>query len=92
MPFRSKSQLQACYKRNDPKWNCNKWLQETPSACCLPYKKGGTVKSRCLRKGERIRGPVQNGPRGGKFFTITEKDNKGVICEMKVYLPKKYNG
>ena len=89
MPFRSKSQLAACYKRNDKKWNCDKWLKETPSVCCLPYKKGGTIKTRCLRKGERVKGKIVTGPRGGRYFTITEKDNRGTICMVKVYLPKK---
>jgi hypothetical protein len=86
MPFRSKAQLQACYRRKDKRWNCNEWLKETPSVCCLPYQKGGTVRSRCIRKGERIKGPVQVGPRGGKYFVITEKDKKGNVCEIKVYV------
>lgn len=89
MPFKSKSQLQACYKRNDKRWDCKEWLDSTPSVCCLPYKKGGKVKSRCMKQGERITGSVQTGARGGKFFVITEKDSKGVICHTKVYLPKK---
>lgn len=89
MPFRSKSQLQACYKRGDSRWNCDKWLDETPSVCCLPYQKGGSVKSRCLRQGERVKGPVQTGARGGRFFVITEKDKRGEICQTKVYLSRK---
>ena len=89
MPFRSKSQIGACYKRGDRRWDCDKWLKETPSVCCLPYKKGGRVKTRCLRKGERIRGPIQVGSRGGRFFTVTEKDSNGTICTVKIYLPKK---
>lgn len=89
MPFQSRSQLQTCYKRNDPRWDCAKWLQHTPSVCCLPYKKGAISKSRCLKKGERVKGKVQTGPRGGRFFTITEKDSKGKICTIKVYLPRR---
>lgn len=103
MPFRSISQLSVCYsKRGFSKekgltksrfsrgsWNCDKWLDETPSVCCLPYEKGDKVKSRCMKNGERIVGKVQTGPRGGKFFTITEKDKKGKVCTIKVYLPKK---
>ena len=89
MPFKSKSQLQACYKINDKNWGCESWLEETPSVCCLPYKKGSRVKSRCLRKGERIRGNIETGKRGGTFFTLTEKDSKGTICTIKVYLPRK---
>lgn len=89
MPFKSKSQLQACYKRNDVRWDCDKWLKHTPSVCCLPYKKGGRIKSRCLRKGERIKGPVQTGARGGRFFMLTEKDKRGVVCSMKVYIRRK---
>ena len=83
MPFKSKSQLQTCYKKHDSNWNCDQWLKETPSVCCLPYKKiKGQHKTRCIRKGERIIGPVQTGPRGGRFFTITEGGN----CSTKVYV------
>jgi hypothetical protein len=42
-----------------------------------------------MKKGERIIGKVQTGERGGRYFTITEKDKKGLICTVKVYLPKK---
>lgn len=99
MPFKSKSQISVCYskKENTPKsgfskresWNCDKWLDETPSVCCLPYRKGDKVKSRCMKNGERITSKIQTGPRGGKFFTITEKDKKGKVCVVKIYLPKK---
>jgi hypothetical protein len=47
------------------------------------------VKSRCLRQGERLKGPIQTGARGGRFFVITEKDKRGVICQTKVYLSRK---
>jgi hypothetical protein len=89
MPFKSRSQLRTCYGKRDPRWNCDKWLKETPSVCCLPEKKGRRIKHRCLRSGERIKSIVQTGPRGGKFFTIKEKDDKGEICTVKVYLPRK---
>lgn len=88
MPFTSRSQLGACYKKHDTRWNCDEWLEKTPSVCALPYRKGIQTKSRNIRVGERIIGKVQTGSRGGRFFTITEKDNKGVICVIKVYLPK----
>jgi len=42
-----------------------------------------------MRKGERIKGPVETGTRGGRFFTLTERDAKGKICTVKVYLSKK---
>jgi len=86
MPFTSKAQLQACYKRGDPRWNCDEFLAHTSSVCCLPYKKNGTVHSRCMRAGERIKGPVKTGARGGKYFEITEKDKNGVVCAVKVYV------
>ncbi len=95
MPFKSKAQLATCYSRNGKTkkgkkgWNCDKWLKETPSICCLPDKTGQPVKKRCPRKGEKIKGKVQTGPRGGRFFVIREKDSKGVICTVKVYLPRK---
>lgn len=92
MPFKSRSQLQTCFGRSRKSkrsnWNCNEWLRETPSVCCLPYREGDKVKSRCMRKGERIVGKVRTGPKGGKFFTITEKDSKGTLCTIKVYVKK----
>lgn len=88
MPYKSKSQLSTCYGGRMKGVNCDKWLRETPSVCCLPYRKGGETKSRCLKVGERVKSKVKIGPRGGRYFTIKEKDSKGKICEVKVYLPK----
>jgi hypothetical protein len=90
MPFKSRSQISVCYNKKDPRWNCNLWMKETPSVCCLPYSKStGKSKSRCMKVGERIVGRVQTGARGGRFFTIEEKDKKGKICTVKIYLSKK---
>jgi len=89
MPFKSKSQLRTCYNKKAKGWQCDSWLKETPSVCCLPEKKGTPVRSRCMRKGERIVGKIQEGPRGGRFFTIEERDSKGRICIIKVYLSRK---
>ena len=88
MPFKSLSQLRLSYSKHNPRWNSDEWLSKTPSVCCLPERKNSTPRSkaRCRKVGERIKGPIQTGPRGGKYFTITEKDSKGVICEVKVYL------
>ena len=86
MPFASKSQLRTCYKKNDKNWDCKEFLDATPSVCCLPERKGATVKTRCMRKGERVVGKVKVGPRGGRYFTITEKDRQGIACTMKVYV------
>lgn len=101
MPFKSKSQLRTCYSKQAKSqklqstrysktkgWDCDKWLLETQSVCCLPEKKGMPIKSRCMRKGERVIGRVQTGIRGGKYFTIEEKDSKGTICVTKVYIPR----
>lgn len=86
MPFKSKSQLRTCYRKKDKRWNCGEWLEKTDNVCCLP-EKTTNVKSRCIKKGERVVGKVQVGPRGGKYFTITEKDKNGkVICVVKVYV------
>jgi hypothetical protein len=93
MPFVSKSQLRTCYsqrgKSRTTKWDCNEFLKKTPSVCCLPEKKGTLVRSRCMRNGERIVGKIQTGSRGGRFFTITERDSKGTVCVVKVYVPRK---
>lgn len=92
MPFVSRSQLRTCYskKYKNPRstWNCDEFLDKTPSVCCLPEKKGMPVKSRCMKSGERVKGKIQTGPRGGKFFTIEEKDKRGKVCVIKVYIPK----
>lgn len=86
MPFTSRSQYNTCLAKKDKRWDCDRWLKETPSLCCLPYRQGGTVKSRCMKNGERIIGKIQTGPRGGKYFIITERDKKGVVCTVKVYI------
>ena len=88
MPFKSKSQMRTCYGRRPKGWNCDEWLEKTPSVCCLPEKAGMPVKSRCMRKGERVVGKVQTGPKGGKFFVISEKDGSGQVCTIKVYVTK----
>lgn len=89
MPFTSKAQLRTCYslkakaeaEGKTPAWNCDEWLKETPDASCLPERKGDERPKSCrnLRKDERVTGPVQVGPRGGKYFFA-----EGV----KVYLPR----
>lgn len=84
MPFKSKAQLRTCYSSR--RWDCDKWLEHTPSICCLPEKKGLPVKSRCIKDNEKVKGPIITGPRGGKFFVITEKNKKGEMCQMKVYV------
>ena len=86
MPFTSRSQLRTCYKSNKKNWDCNEFLDATPSVCCLPERKGQPMKHRCLKKGERVKSKIQTGPRGGRFFTIQEKDKQGVICTVKVYV------
>ena len=88
MPFKSKSQLRTCYGSKRKGWDCNKWLKETSSVCSLPEKVSSNTKIRRRRVGERIVGKIQTGPRGGKFFVITEKDKRGVICKVKVYCSK----
>ena len=90
MPFVSKSQLRTCYGKQSPGWDCKEFLDHTPSICCLPEKKGLPRKARCMRNGERIIGTIQTGPRGGRFFIIEEKDRRGKICMMKVYVPRNY--
>ena len=89
MPFKSISQLNTCYARSKNGWNCDHFLKNTPSVCCLPYKSGSVSKSRCMRSGERIVGNIQIGPRGGKFFTIKENDKSGIVCVVKVYINRK---
>ncbi len=88
MPFQSKSQLRTCYSKHSKKWNCDKWLKETPSLCDLPEftppksTKSIKPKTRTLRQGEIVKGKIQTGPRGGRFFLLTQGK-----CVMKVYLP-----
>jgi hypothetical protein len=86
MPFKSISQMQVCYNKKDPRWSCDNWLKETEdSLCCLPHKKG-PMKCRNKKSGERVVGPIKTGPRGGKFFIISEKTKNGKDCQVKVYV------
>lgn len=87
MPFESKSQLRTCYGKNDPRWDCDKWLKETKSVCSLPEKKKkGKIQSRRIRKNEIVKGPLMIGPRGGRYFIITEKSRGKIKCRIKVYV------
>ena len=81
MPFQSKSQLRTCFSKEAKAkaqgkktgWNCKKWLKETKDPDCLPSFKGRPrkcVTCRRMRKGEKIVGPVQTGPRGGRYFFV----------------------
>jgi hypothetical protein len=89
MPFTSKSQLRTCYglkakaeaSGKKASWDCDEWLKETPNAKCLPNRKNDPITRACrsLRKDERVTGPIQMGPRGGKYFIA-----EGV----KIYLPR----
>ena len=88
MPFRSKRQIQTCFgkkllaesKGQKWKWNCERWLAETPNPLCLPSLQGEKIKGcRRLKLEEQIISPVYKGPKGGYFFIA-----KGV----KIYIPK----
>lgn len=86
MPFRSKAQLRTCYAGRLPGFStqkCDEWLKETPSVCCLPERVGMETKTRCQRNGEKVKGKVKTGPRGGRYFEIKEGN-----CVVKVYLKK----
>lgn len=85
MPFVNYSQLRTCYSKNTKSWNCDKWLRETPSVCALHN--SGKGKKSTPKVAKRVKSKVKIGPRGGKFFTITEYTARGkVICVKKVYL------
>lgn len=89
MPFKSRSQMRTCFGRahnnkGTKSWDCAKWVEETPSICCLPEKKGRSSKCRKIKKGEKVIGPIQTGPRGGKYFIISEGGNPP--CQVKIYI------
>ena len=88
MPFKSARQLRACYGREyaakkkgqSARWNCDKWLKETPRPECLPEKVGGKAKCRPLRVSESPgKRKIHTGPRGGKYFWVSG---------IKVYIPR----
>lgn len=87
MPFTSRRQLQTCFgqqitalsKGKNWSWDCKKWLQETPDPKCLPTIKGKPAKCRPMRNGEKIIGPIYEGPKGGHYF---------FAGGVKVYVPR----
>lgn len=91
MPFKSSAQLRTCYSKKvrsasrsasrSARWDCDKWLKETPKPECLPSRVGGPAKCRPIRVGEPIVGPVMTGPRGGKYF---------MVAGIKITLPRNY--
>ncbi len=89
MPFTSKSQMRLCYSQRRKGWDCDKWLAETPSVCNLPERSSGAKsKTRGVKKGELVKGPIKTGSRGGRYFEILEKRNGKVTCITKVYLKR----
>lgn len=90
MPFGSKSQLRTCYGVNDPRWNCDEWLKSTKSVCDLPEKVAKKKKTKRDTNNIITKGQILKGPRGGKYFFITEKTRSGkIVCQLKVYVSKK---
>jgi hypothetical protein len=104
MPFKSKAQIRTCYglksspkkispkgKKSSPKkWNCDKFLKETPSICNMHDKFSPSDTKRRNVGHTKTKTPVQKGPRGGHFFYIIEKDKNGKeVCRMKVYVKSK---
>ena len=88
MPFKSRAQLRTCYGRKGGFGKgikgCDEWLKKTKlSLECLPEKAGDGPKCRRIKGGERIRSKLMEGPRGGKYFIITEGKYK-----VKVYVPR----
>ena len=92
MPFTSKKQLRTCYgsTSKSKKWDCDKMLEDTPNVCDLPESSFSKQPKnlRVVKKEERTVSKTNTGPRGGKFFTITERDGKQKTCTLKVYVPK----
>lgn len=88
MPFESRSQLGTCYAGQMPGVDCDEWLRETRSVCGLPYRRGIVGNNRRV---QRRKGPVRVGPRGGRYFTITERDARTgkKLCTVKVYLRRR---
>jgi hypothetical protein len=92
MPFKSRSQLRACYAKKlseesqgrKAKWDCKAWLDETDNPTCLPNREGDERSKspsgcRKLDTSEVGEGPWYLGVRGGLYFYAS-----GV----KVYAPK----
>jgi len=88
MPFKSRSQMRTCYGRQPKGWDCDKWLAETPSVCCIPECKGAKQPKTCIpgRQGVATVGPIEKGARGGQYRVIREVDARGKICEIRVYV------
>jgi hypothetical protein len=84
MPFQNLSQLRTCYGLYDKRWNCDRWLKETNSVCALHDRKTGRQPSTPRKK---VKSKIMEGPRGGKYFMITEYGSSGrKVCEKKVYV------
>jgi hypothetical protein len=46
MPFKNKQQLKACYAKNDPKWDCDKWAHETSKKVLAEHTKAPAPKNK----------------------------------------------
>lgn len=89
MPFASKLQLQTCFSKNlsllaqnkAPKWDCEKWLQETKQPLCLPTLVDLPKPQTCSKKRKYEKNDwtvFYRGARGGIYF---------FVADMKVYVP-----
>jgi hypothetical protein len=82
MPFKSKAQYGLCRRKHDPRWDCDKWLAETPGGLAsLPERKsegsGKSPRRRTAGAGSPRRVAVKGkarSPRKGKEGWIEGKD------------------
>lgn len=70
MPFQSRSQLQACFAKNDPRWNCKDWAHETPNIAQLPDHK---PKLKKMADGGVAGTQTQNTQKEGGALTLKAK-------------------
>lgn len=85
MPFKSKSQLRTCYNKNDPNWDCDRFLSHTNNICDLPNNLNSKPTTHKRNVVSRTKTRTFKGPKGGTFFYIIEKFSNGDSCRTKVY-------
>ena len=71
MPFKSKDQVKACFAKDDPKWDCKKWSNETSSIKKLPKNLPDKTASWLNKTAEGL-------PKGGKVRSVNNMNRDAV--------------
>lgn len=89
MPFKSKSQMRACFAKNDPNWDCKEWAKETKSTKKLPDRIKKAMFSSFSKISKDLFDPRKSPPVPGRVL-IQQSINQAKEEKMKGMTPVEY--